>query len=154
MKLIIVQILVLLLISSCKKENEVDSLSDVQKLTVKKWKLTVMIYTNNGKTEDLFASSPKCKIDDVLVFTQNGNSEEGTFYFEEKELCSNQVIDTTKYVWKKSSKGIELFFIDNTGQNIGSIFLKRLTTTTLIFEVSDDSGSGSKYFLERTYSNQ
>jgi hypothetical protein len=147
---LIVKILVLLLISSCKKENEVDSLSEIQKLTSKKWKLTALTYKTNGKTEDLFASSPKCKIDDVLVFTQNGNSEEGTFYFEEKELCPNQVINTTKSIWKKSSKGIELFLTDNSGLNMGSVFLKKLTSTTLIFEVYPDSDS----VLERKYSSQ
>jgi len=150
MKHILVQILVLLLINSCKKESDVDYLSDVQKLTSKKWKLTALTYTSNGKTEDLFASSPQCRIDDVLVFTQTGTSEEGTFYFEQKELCPDEVLNTITSIWKKSSKGIELFLTDNSGLNMGSVFLKKLTSTTLIFEVYPDSDS----VLERKYSNQ
>ena len=150
MKFIIAQILVFLFFISCKKDNGIDSSSDIQRLTSKKWKLTALTYTRNGKTEDLFASSQQCRIDDVLVFTQTSTSEEGTFYFEQKELCPDEVLNTTTSIWKKSSKGIELFLTDNSGLNMGSVFLKKLTSTTLIFEVYPDSDS----VLERKYSNQ
>ncbi len=143
-------LLVMVVISSCKKidESVVPSPSYAEMITAHKWKLTAYKQTYSGYTYDLYSESESCERDNYYVYSSDG----AAYQDEGNTKCDFDDEQRITYKWSLSDDQTEFnerYYIEGYGSYTVSYNIKELTSEKMIVTYKE---SGYTYTL--TYENK
>ena len=142
-------------ISSCKKEDEVKTKTDL--LTGNYWKMSAWtivpgfpIYNDSlviiGYTNDLFDLMLECSLDDILKYNSNGT----VIWDEGPSKCYQDDPQTTQSTWAFDSTETEITEVDSYGISYTYKILE-LSESILKIKYSSDQFEGDIYIMTITF---
>jgi hypothetical protein len=144
---------ILLIITSCKKEEEEKPKTRTELLTAKPWKLTALTVNPGiniaGTTiTDFYTQLPSCEKDNIEKYNIGGTG----FYDEGASKCNPSAPQTRPFTWIFNPSET-ILTIDGESANILQLDATTLKVTSEV-EGSEIGGTpGLRYTITGTYSN-